>query len=94
MIYYATIQELEDGTIPMSITGRNTFDEADAQLHYDMWYAKSNSETFKSIKCLIINEQANVVKMDKWSKPLPPPEIIEEPVGEEENIEEQTEQEG
>lgn len=93
MFYYAVIQELEDGTTPMSITARNTFDEADAQLHYDMWYAKSNTETFKSIKCLIINDQANVQKMDKWSKPLPPPEIIEEPVEEEENIEEQTEQE-
>lgn len=71
MYYYAVIQELEDGTTPMSITAKNTFDEADAQLHYDMWYAKSNMENFKSIKCLIINEQANVQKMDKWGKPMP-----------------------
>ena len=80
MYYYAIIQELEDGTTPMSITAKSTFDEADAQLHYDMWYAKSNANIFKSIKCLIINEQANVQKMDKWGKPIAiePIEIPEE----------------
>lgn len=89
MYYYVVIQELEDGTSPMSVTARSTFDEADAQLHYDMWYAKSNKETFKSIKCLILNEQANTVKMDKWSKPIIPPEPVEEPIEEiEENVEE------
>jgi hypothetical protein len=97
MYYYVVIQDLEDGTSPMSVTARPTYDEADAQLHYDMWYAKSNTETFKSIKCLILNEQANTVKMDKWNKPLPPPEIIEEPVEDEteepvEEIEENVEE--
>lgn len=86
MFYYAMIQDLEDGTHPMSIVSKNDYDEADAQLHYDMWYAKSQKDLFKSIKCLIINEQANVVKMDKWSKPVvlvaqeieEPVEVIEE----------------
>ena len=53
MFYYAVIQDLEDGNNPMSIVAKNTYDEADAQLHYDMWYAKSNMDNFKSIKCLI-----------------------------------------
>ena len=89
MYYYVIIQELEDGTSPMSVTAKNTFDDADAQLHYDMWYAKSNTETFKAIKCLILNEQANTVKMDKWIKYIPPV-IIEDELEEEteENVEE------
>lgn len=89
MYYFINIQVLEDGTSPKSIFEYPDFDEADAQLHYDMWYAKSNKETFKSIKCLILNEQANTVKMDKWSKPIIPPEPVEEPIEEiEENVEE------
>ena len=82
MYYYVIIQELENGTFPMSITARNSFDEADAQLHYDMWYAKSNIETFKSIKCLILDNRANTIKMDKWDKQVFVPEV------EDENLEE------
>ena len=97
MYYYVVIQELEDETSPMSVTARNTFDQADAQLHYDMWYAKSNPETFRSIKCVILNEQANTVKMDKWDKPGPLIVIDEQPVDDEteepvEEIEENVEE--
>ena len=89
MFYYVVIQELEDGTSPMSVTAKSSYDEADAQLHYDMWYAKSNTEIFKSIKCLILNDQANTVKMDKWTKYIPPV-VVEEPIEDEteENVEE------
>lgn len=99
MYYYAIIQNLEDGTSPMSITAKNDFDEADAQLHYDMWYAKSNQDSFKSIICLIINERGNTVKMDIWDKPIPIPEpeddiVEEETSNEEEPNEGETVEEG
>ena len=79
MYYYVIIQELENGTFPMSVTARNSFDEADAQLHYDMWYAKSNTANFKSIKCLILDHNANTIKMDKWNKPIIVPIEVEDP---------------
>ncbi len=93
MYYYVIIQELENGTSPMSITARNSFDEADAQLHYDMWYAKSNQDNFKSIKCLILNERGNTIKLDIWDKPVLPVFIEEESNEENPNEEEVNEEE-
>lgn len=73
MYYFINIQVLEDGSSPKSIAEYNNFDEADAQLHYEMWYAKSNKDNFKSIICLIVNELGNTVKLDLWNKPEPEP---------------------
>ncbi len=71
MYYFINIQNLEDGTSPKTIAEYNDFDDADAQLHYEMWYAKSNKTNFKSIICLIVNELGNTVKLDLWNKPEP-----------------------
>ena len=86
MYYFINIQVLEDGTSPKAIFEYNDFDDADAQLHYEMWYAKSNKDNFKSIKCLILNERGNTIKLDVWDKPVPIP--VEE-VNEEESNEEE-----
>lgn len=88
MYYFINIQVLEDGTSPKTIAEYNNFDDADAQLHYEMWYAKSNKDNFKSIKCLILNERGNTIKLDVWDKPVPIPEPNEEEPNEEESNEE------
>ena len=69
MFYFVKIQNLEDGTSPKAILEYATFDEADAQFHYDMWYAKTNANNFKAIKCLILNEYGNTVKLEVWENP-------------------------
>lgn len=73
MYYFVNIQDLEDGSSPKSILEYQTFDEADAQFHYEMWYAKTNIETFKAIKCLILNADGNTIKLEVWNKPEPAP---------------------
>lgn len=93
MYYFINIQVLEDGTSPKTIAEYNNFDDADAQLHYEMWYAKSNKDNFKSIKCLILNERGNTIKLDIWDKPVPPIFIEEEPNEENPNEEEVNEEE-
>lgn len=71
MYYFINIQNLEDESSPKTIAEYNDFDDADAQLHYEMWYAKTNKTNFKSIICLIVNELGNTVKLDLWNKPEP-----------------------
>lgn len=91
MYYFINIQILEDGTSPKTIAEYDNFDDADAQLHYEMWYAKSNKDNFKSIKCLILNERGNTIKLDIWDKPVPIP--VEEETNEEEPNEEESNEE-
>lgn len=94
MYYYACIQNLKDGTSPMSITAKETSDDAREQLNYDMYYALNQKENYHSILCLVINELGNVERLDRWEEPAPAPEPTPEPEPEEPSEEEETIEEG
>lgn len=66
MYYYATIQNLKNGTIPMSIVAKDTMEDAREAMNYDMYYALNQKNDYDSILTLIINEQGNIERMDKW----------------------------
>ena len=66
MYYYATIQNLKNGTMPMSIVAKDTMEDAREAMNYDMYYALNQKNDYDSILTLIINEQGNIERMDKW----------------------------
>ena len=71
MYYYVNIQKLSNGTQPMAIYSKATFNEADGALHYDMWYAEQETNPeLVECKCLILEENLNPIKKDSWVKPI------------------------
>lgn len=71
MYYYVNIQKLANGTSPMGIYEKGTFNEADSALHYDMWYAEQETNPeLVECKCLILEDNLNPIKKDTWTKPI------------------------
>ena len=80
MYYYALIQHLSDGSYPATISVKQSYTEADAALHYDMWYAEQEqNENLLDCRCIILDSLLNPVKKDNWAKTVELPNDNDEP---------------
>ena len=71
MYYYICSQDMSDNTQANAIYSKANYNEADATLHYDMWYAEQQQNSnLVGCKCLILDENMNPVKKDIWRKPV------------------------